>query len=642
MLQHEVKRDIEKRMERGFSSKKRYSDEVITLSPDTSDDAKIVRGLHSQTDTVVSPFNESGNTSSKNNLKRAKMESLGLSSSVHPFNSDNNNICFICGMTFQRSMKSNGFEIRIQHLKRCSRKHGVSLRDLTSYNEDIPEINGKHDTINAENEKGDCNSIFTEEESLSTLAEAGGDESTKITVRNHNTDQTTPVCITVDLTLETQTAPTLKASALSINNVLMAGAKKLAQTCAILSKNSNAKKKPSIFNVSKKTPDSIHKLPYHKRIAGTNIICDGFQYASKTLSTQYFLSHFHSDHYTGLTKSWDIGLIFCSSITAALVQSQLGVDVQYLRPLPLNEPTPIENQGKAISITLIDANHCPGAVMFLISILGKVPLKNGTYPIVKRILHVGDFRWSRNMMTQRSPLNDMLSSSQSSLDELYLDTTYCLEKYRNIPTQEQVIESTIQVMENHMKSTRIDGMKCQTLYLFGSYTIGKERIYLSVAEHFGLKVYVDTKKFKILSMIDLSPEQKALLTTKKHEAFVWVVPLEHINFVKIPEYLQMANRSFQGNYKIQSDTSIIAPAPYTSAVGFRPTGWSFDERKSTNNITTQTMNGITVHGVPYSEHSSFKELIDCVQCLKPKKIIPTVNCSSSSAQIDLLRKYAAV
>ena len=33
----------------------------------------------------------------------------------------------------------------------------------------------------------------------------------------------------------------------------------------------------------------------HKRITGTDFICDGFQYASGALSENYFLTHFHSD-----------------------------------------------------------------------------------------------------------------------------------------------------------------------------------------------------------------------------------------------------------------------------------------------------------------------------------------------------------
>jgi hypothetical protein len=49
---------------------------------------------------------------------------------------------------------------------------------------------------------------------------------------------------------------------------------------------------------------------------------------------------------------------------------------------------------------------------------------------------------------------------------------------------------------------------------------------------------------------------------------------------------------------------------------------------------------MTIHGIPYSEHSSFSELVDCVRCLKPKKIIPTVNVMKSEEQVEFLLKAA--
>jgi len=43
----------------------------------------------------------------------------------------------------------------------------------------------------------------------------------------------------------------------------------------------------------------------------------------------------------------------------------LGYKKDLLRPLPLNTPNLVEVGDAMMSVTLLDANHCPGAVMFL-------------------------------------------------------------------------------------------------------------------------------------------------------------------------------------------------------------------------------------------------------------------------------------
>jgi DNA cross-link repair 1A protein len=335
-------------------------------------------------------------------------------------------------------------------------------------------------------------------------------------------------------------------------------------------------------------------------------VFDGFYYAKNSLTKNYFLSHFHSDHYGGITSSWNAGIIYCSLPTATLVNQQLGVDKKYLHPLPMMTPTVLESRGKPVTVTLLDANHCPGAVMFL-------------YEVGKRsILHVGDFRWNRQNMLQ-FPLK-AFSSGQRQLDELFLDTTYCDPKYA-LPTQEETIQATIATVEKEIKTSKANGLK--TLHLFGSYTIGKERIWMSVAEHFGWKVYVDKARFRILSALDWSKEQMAVLTTRQEESHMWVVPLGHINMKRLPEYFLTANNK-------------PFAEPYSRIVGYRPTGWSLGGTPSASIVGSRSSGKITIHSVPYSEHSSFPELVDCLECLRPKKIVPTVSVSKSNLQIDLL------
>ena len=103
----------------------------------------------------------------------------------------------------------------------------------------------------------------------------------------------------------------------------------------------------------------------------------------------------------------------------------------------------------------------------------------------RHILHVGDFRWNRDRMY--AGLKDFITL-KLRLDDLFLDTTYCNEKYR-LPTQEEAIAATVAKAVDEVESCRKTGKRL--LMLFGAYTIGIERIFLAVAETLGVKVYVD-------------------------------------------------------------------------------------------------------------------------------------------------------
>jgi hypothetical protein len=59
-------------------------------------------------------------------------------------------------------------------------------------------------------------------------------------------------------------------------------------------------------------------------------------------------------------------------------------------------------------------------------------------------------------------------------------------------------------------------------------------------------------------------------------------------------------------------------------VAFRPTGWTFGGGSGMSTSKSDPSGRIRVYGVPYSEHSSFVELADCVRALNPREIIPTV------------------
>ncbi len=56
-------------------------------------------------------------------------------------------------------------------------------------------------------------------------------------------------------------------------------------------------------------------------ITNTNIIVDDFDFCKNFEKNKFihFLSHFHSDHYEGLSPKWDYSAIYCSEITKKLI-----------------------------------------------------------------------------------------------------------------------------------------------------------------------------------------------------------------------------------------------------------------------------------------------------------------------------------
>ncbi|KAJ1644466.1 repair protein PSO2 SNM1 [Coemansia erecta] len=214
---------------------------------------------------------------------------------------------------------------------------------------------------------------------------------------------------------------------------------------------------PSTKTAHAKSKGAPRPLPLFKRIPGTSFTVDAFKYGLLGFCTAYFLTHFHSDHYGGLTKGF-AGDIYCSRITANCVKSKFGLRSGQVHALPMNTRCIVHG----VYVTLIDAEHCPGAAI----ILFEIPDKGGSKLI--RIVHTGDFRASPRHIYQiqrvftthiskpvtpdilavcendaaaaKKPFNKDIIDQMTKVDYLYLDTTY-LEPSYSFPKQSQVIET---------------------------------------------------------------------------------------------------------------------------------------------------------------------------------------------------------
>ncbi|XP_052426804.1 DNA cross-link repair 1A protein isoform X1 [Carassius gibelio] len=328
-------------------------------------------------------------------------------------------------------------------------------------------------------------------------------------------------------------------------------------------------------------PQEPKRCPFYKKIPGTGFAVDAFQYGVVEGVTAYFLTHFHSDHYGGLKKD-SVLPIYCNKITGNLVKSKLKVGEQYVHVLPMNTECVVQG----VKVTLLDANHCPGAAMLLFVL-----------PDGQTVLHTGDFRADPSM--ERYPELQGLR-----IQTLYLDTTYCSPEY-TFPTQQEVITFAVNTAFEQVT------LNPRTLVVCGTYAVGKEKVFLAVSEVLGSKVCLSKDKYNAMCCLD-SEEIGQRITTDWRAAQVHVLPMMQLNFKNLRTHLNKFSRQ------------------YDQLVAFKPTGWTFNQTVRVEDIQPQTQENISIYGrgIPYSEHSSFLELKRFVQWLQPKKILPTVNVGS--------------
>ncbi|XP_077992235.1 DNA cross-link repair 1A protein-like [Glandiceps talaboti] len=344
-------------------------------------------------------------------------------------------------------------------------------------------------------------------------------------------------------------------------------------------------------NQGNKEKYSGRKCPFYKKIPYTPFTVDAFRYGVIPDCQAYFLSHFHYDHYMGLNKHFQQPL-YCSKVTGNLVKAKIKVAAKHIHSLPMNEICVV----MGIEVMLLEANHCPGAVM----ILFKLP--NG-----RTYLHTGDFRADASMEAYTV-------LKENPIDSLYLDTTYCNPTY-TFPPQADVIAFAVSIAVNTVAAN------CKTLVVCGSYTIGKERIFVALANALGCKVCVTREKKSVLDCVQ-DKEMDRLLTLNGDIAQLHVVSMSYLNLKGLSGYLHKFRHL------------------YDSVLAFKPTGWTHNERVSTLSDIKPVKRGvISIYGVPYSEHSSYSEMKRFVQFLKPHKIIPTVNNGSAQARKNMEQHF---
>ncbi|EDW34262.1 GL21672 [Drosophila persimilis] len=311
--------------------------------------------------------------------------------------------------------------------------------------------------------------------------------------------------------------------------------------------------------------------PPYKVVEGTHFCVDGFQFGVIPGVTHYFLTHFHADHYIGLTKKFAFPL-FMSPLTARLVRAFIKIDEMYIHEIDVDQTILVDN----IQITGIEANHCPGALMFFFK------MSSG-----ECILHTGDFRASFEMESLPIFWNNI------DIDLLYLDTTYLSGNYDFCHQTESVDRAVYMVQKFH---ERYPGKRI--LYVCGSYVIGKEKIWLALAEKFSLTVWTEAHRRIAIDCLEW-PDLQSRLNDDPYQANLHVIGMGKVTYLVLAEYF----KQFEDQYDM--------------LLAIRPSGWEKNSKPSYGKR-------ISIIGIEYSEHSSYKELERFVRFIKPRRIISTV------------------
>ncbi|KAH9959524.1 hypothetical protein BGW80DRAFT_1183450 [Lactifluus volemus] len=280
--------------------------------------------------------------------------------------------------------------------------------------------------------------------------------------------------------------------------------------------------------------------PFHGLIPPFPIRVDEFASTPELTSVPalYLLSHTHTDHILGLSSKSFASTTICSpdakemllrhetyneravkdtdlrdearasktfahlKIRPLLNDGRLDYSASrdLLKTLPLHTPTKIELcNNSTITLTLFDANHCPGAVMFLVE---------GDQGAV---LHTGDFRaepWFLDYI-RRNPFLQPYLAPPNAQDGGQFD-----EKCPRTPLS-KILDSIYLDTASVLSTTVVPAKRCnpglgllmalfphQTTFFINAWTWGYEDILRAVARSFQSQIHVDRYKHTIYSHVE--------------------------------------------------------------------------------------------------------------------------------------------
>jgi hypothetical protein len=216
-----------------------------------------------------------------------------------------------------------------------------------------------------------------------------------------------------------------------------------------------------------------------------------------------------------------------------------------------------ESARETVQVTAVEANHCPGAVMFLLE------FEAASQAEVRRALYTGDFRWHPGMDADIDRLGQ--------IDLCACDMTYDDPRYR-FPPQERAVREVVTIAEENPGVPLVIAV----------YAIGKNRILRALWERFGEPIHVPESELATYRACG----DGDIVTPYRDESRFWAVPRWKAE--------RMAERRGRN-------------APLVVV----PTGWAVDMETTPEGV----------HYVPYSEHCDAHEREAFLSRLNATKVV---------------------
>jgi hypothetical protein len=182
--------------------------------------------------------------------------------------------------------------------------------------------------------------------------------------------------------------------------------------------------------------------------------------------------------------------------------------------------------------------------------------------------------------------------SNTKIDICYLDNTYFNKKFLNIPSREKALKEIIALI--CFKREQIKNV----IFHLNLRILGKENLLEDLYDHFKIPILVSKKRYeRIVNILELNKEY--FTTEYKQNTLIFVTDLNE----EMPNFAENKSIIFIEPTALQMS--------YTSR-----------ENKSFEDLYSDPNEKYFV--IPYTDHSSYSEIIEFVKKLKPKLIIPIV------------------